>query len=369
MALFLAFTSVVAAPWVLRRLVYGHWRVMSHRRLMSRLVAQEQISPAQASAVELARGRCGRRVTKRFVWRFARALMRLTRLMKSLCRITARWQRRSAWCALLLSVRLCRRVCGRSSAQHFRWLANRVTTSGSSTRACATRQLDFTLYYPPYLNRVSEKLLGSDGELEVPEGTEIELTVTPALADKPEAAAVWSMACVWFWTWVIKANSRDDSWRRSGQYRFALTVDGEEVVERRGHSLTVYPDHPPKVTRRFPDEPLELETATEVEFLVEAQDDHGVAGAELITRMEGSADEVRHPIRTQATRCEYSSPRRIGSSAVRYASGRHLKRVVEMSDNNSVTGPGKGRSRWHPYSSFRSESPFGRVTRKPGSVC
>ena len=51
--------------------------------------------------------------------------------------------------------------------------------------------------------------------------------------------------------------------------------------------------------RRFPEQPLELETAKEVEYLIEAQDDHGIASAELITRMEGSAEEVRRPIKLE----------------------------------------------------------------------
>ena len=59
------------------------------------------------------------------------------------------------------------------------------------------RQLDFTLHYPAYLNRSPEQLLGSDGELEVPEGTEVELTVTPVLHASQRPLRCWSMACAW----------------------------------------------------------------------------------------------------------------------------------------------------------------------------
>ena len=101
------------------------------------------------------------------------------------------------------------------------------------------------------------------------------------------------------------------------------------------------------MTRRFPDQPLELETATEVEFLVEAQDDHGVARAELITRMEGSADEVRHPIELKQLGANIRHQGVLDLEELGMRPGDTLNWVVEMSDNNSVTGPGKGRSRWH----------------------
>ena len=348
MALFAWCAASLVFPWIVRRLVYGRWRVMSHRLLMSRLVAQQQISPAQASAIELARGRVAAGSEQAVRLAISAGGTAFDQIDEEPLHDHRRWQRHSAWGLLLLSWVV---SAGLWSKQRTAFLDGWQTGAQQAAvqRGLAQlRQLDFTLYYPPYLDRVSEKLLGSDGELEVPEGTEIELTVTPALAGKPEAAAVLVDGL----RVVLDVGDQGELKgrflaRRSGQYRFALTVNGEEIVERRGHSLTVYPDHPPKVTRRFPDEPLELETAIEVEFLVEAQDDHGVAGAELITRMEGSAEEVRHPLELKQLGANIRHQGVLDLQQLGMRPGDTLNWVVEMSDNNSVTGPGKGRSRWH----------------------
>ena len=242
--------------------------------------------------------------------------------------------------------------CGLSAAERWQRLAEAWQLGAPQAAAqrgmARLRSLDITLHYPAYLERDVEQLEGSDGELEVPAGTQVELRARLALAEKPEAAAILVEGLrVPLQISPEGLLSGRFLARRTGLYRFALTVDDEEVVERNGHQLTVLPDHPPKVLRVFPDEPLELERTSEVEFLVDGSDDHRIASATLITRMEGSSEEKRLALKLAKPNAAVRHQGVLDLEAMGMRPGDTLNWVIEMADNNDVTGPGTGRSRWH----------------------
>ena len=340
--------ALSALPWFLRRLQRNRWGAVGAREVVARLVASGQLTPAQVSATELAFGRIAAGSDEAVALAIRGGATDLSGVEKEpLYDLGRRWVIGAAglWFVTAVSAAL----TWPSASQRFLDQWSTGAQQAAAQRGLAQlRQLDFTLHYPAYLNRSPEQLLGSDGELEVPEGTEVELTVTPGLARSPEAAALLVDGV----RVVLDVNEGGTLTgrfvaRNSGTYRFALTVGGEEAVEREGHGLKVYPDQPPKVLRRFPEQPLELETAKEVEYLIEAQDDHGIASAELITRMEGSAEEIRRPIKLDRLGANIRHKGVLTLSELGMRPGDTLNWVVEMADNNNVTGPRTGRSRWH----------------------
>ena len=339
---------VLVLPVLGRRLVWKRWGAQDSASLVESLADHRLISAPQASALQLALGRVAAGSPEAIRLALEAGTTKLTTIDEEPLQDLRRVYRVGAWsfaCVMVLTA-------GLVLPHHGQALWDGLQTGSDQAAAqrglAQLRELDFVLRYPAYLNREDEQLTGSDGELEVPQGTQVELKAMPSLERKPEAAAILIDGLR-----VVLSVSEQGALsgqflaRRSGQYRLALTIDNEEVIERRGHGLTVIPDRPPKVTRNFPDEPLELETAKEVEFLVEAHDDHGVASAELITRMEGSADEVRHPITLKQIGANVRHQGVLDLEGLGMRPGDTLNWVVEMSDNNNVTGPGKGRSRWH----------------------
>ncbi|MBF93561.1 MAG: hypothetical protein CMH58_00145 [Myxococcales bacterium] len=225
--------------------------------------------------------------------------------------------------------------------------------------------LDLTLNFPSYLQRDSLHLKGSDGDLELPAGTRVQLRARPETPGKTQAAAVLLEGH------RVGLTVRPDGFiegeflvRRSGYYRLALTVEDQELVEAKGHRLSVIPDHPPKVERLFPKERAELDRPGLVEYLFNADDDHGIKGVFLVYRLEGEADEQRKALGAQGERLPsgayLSRMRRRGSlelEALGMNPGDVLHWCIEVEDNNDVTGPGKGRSSWHEIRIF---DPSGR---------
>ncbi|MDE0881214.1 MAG: DUF4175 family protein [Myxococcota bacterium] len=240
------------------------------------------------------------------------------------------------------------------------WLANDRGTAlaqawGTSSVAAEVQrsmarfsELEVTLLYPAYLGRDDDRLSGSDGELELPQGTRVQLRAQNNLEQTPQAAALLIDGL------RVAMDIDEAGWvsgeflaRRSGVYRLALTVEDEEIVEKSGHRLTVIPDKPPRVVRSFPEEPLELDAAVVVEFLIEASDDHGIASGQIIYRMDGSEEEKSKPLVLARTSTEMRHRGSLDLEALGLRPGDTLNWLVEMSDNNDVTGPGKGRSLWH----------------------
>jgi hypothetical protein len=209
-------------------------------------------------------------------------------------------------------------------------------------------ELEVMLLYPDYLGRDDERLSGSDGEFEVPQGTRVQLRAQSNLEKKPQAAALLIDGL------RVAMEIDDEGWisgeflaRKSGFYRLALTVEDEEIIEKSGHRLSVIPDQPPRVARSFPEEPLELDAPVVVEFLIEASDDHGIASGQIIYRMDGSEEEQTKPLELLRKGAELRHRGRLDLEALGLRPGDTLNWLVEMSDNNDVTGPGTGRSLWH----------------------
>ncbi len=225
--------------------------------------------------------------------------------------------------------------------------------------------LDITLEYPGYLQRENLLLKGSDGDLELPAGTRVKLRAQPETPGKTQQAAVLLEGHrVGLTVHPDGLVEGEFLVRRSGYYRLALTVNDQELVEVKGHRLSVIPDQPPKVERLFPKERVELDTPGQVEYLFTADDDHGLKGVFLVYRLEGEADEQRRPLGLQEERLPSgalaSRLRRRGTldlGTLGMNPGDVLHWCIEVEDNNDVTGPGKGRSAWHEIRIF---DPSGR---------
>lgn len=219
--------------------------------------------------------------------------------------------------------------------------------------------LDITLKYPAYLQREDLLLKGSDGDLEMPAGTRVQLRAQPnAPGPVTQAAVLLEGHRVGLEVLADGQVEGEFLVRRSGRYRLALTVGEQELVEAQGHQLSVIPDEAPKVERLFPKDRVELDVPGVVEYLFSAEDDHGLAGIFLVYRLEGEADEQRRDLVGADGVKSLKRQGELKLDALGMTPGDVLHWCIEVEDNNDITGPSRGRSAWHEVRIF---DPSGRA--------
>ena len=202
--------------------------------------------------------------------------------------------------------------------------------------------LNLTLHFPPHTGREPRVVPNSTGDIEVPEGTRVELTAT-TLEPAREASLRLGDATLP----LALRDGRD----LSGQFvvesalswRFSV-VDprGEVLVENFERKLRIEPDRPPTVTLSLPAEDLELEDLRAVQVAYDARDDFGLSSAAIVIALATDPD---HPERIEQPGVEglrIDGRDEVDLSVIQAQGGDRLMLYVEAYDNNGVAGPQRG---------------------------
>ncbi len=133
-----------------------------------------------------------------------------------------------------------------------------------------------------------------------------------------------------------------------GQYRVLLEDTlGFATRDPLAYTVEVFPDHAPTVDVLEPGEDTAMPRTRLVDIGFIAADDYGVTRATLFHRKTGDADfgRIAVPLGEQRNKREIAVAYRWDLSDMMLFPGNSVEYLVEVADNNVVTGPGTARSK------------------------
>lgn len=212
--------------------------------------------------------------------------------------------------------------------------------------------LDITLHFPDYTGREPARIPSTSGDLRVLPGTEVVIE-TRALMPVEKAFIVFDG----------EERPPDMELSRDGEllrgrliasepirYRFLVTaVGGDRKVEATPRTIEIEPDREPQVELYAPADELEVSDKKRIELAMVAEDDFGLAKAELVWS-DGQTPR-RIPI-DMGPAPEMGKARKSAQSKwlwdladVPLEPGAKISYMVEVFDNDAVSGSKVGRSK------------------------
>ncbi|HZJ70776.1 MAG TPA: DUF4175 family protein, partial [Planctomycetota bacterium] len=131
-------------------------------------------------------------------------------------------------------------------------------------------------------------------------------------------------------------------------YRFLIEDDrGDRHVERVGRRIEIEEDQPPRVELYAPAEELDVSAMKRIELAWTAEDDFGLAKAELVIEAPGATPQRRPLPQALAGEVRRSAQGKFlwDLAEVDIQPGTKVAYHLEVSDNDTVDGPNVGRSR------------------------
>jgi soluble cytochrome b562 len=261
---------------------------------------------------------------------------------------TRQWQGLGALGGGLLVLVLCAALAPRFFSRAFLGLFRAQAEATSLVEKLAepiTYDIELVYKYPDYTGLPAKTVLGTGGEISALAGTQVELK-TRADRDVVQASVVVGSQAQPLAVQDKRALSGTLLVRAPGSYRFRFSdKSGSPVAEGPPIPIAVEADQAPKVTLSAPERELEVDPKGTATLRYEASDDYGLASLELVYRVGNAKVEQRVGLLHE------KSPRRTSGSyawqmpTLHLAAGDRVTYWVEAKDGNTVTGPGKGKSR------------------------
>lgn len=210
--------------------------------------------------------------------------------------------------------------------------------------------IKLTYHFPAYTGLSQRVVEGGDGSLSAVVGTEVEITAqTMEKAEKAEIHLYVGEIAEPQRIAMSIGQSRQLSARlpirENGRYHFAVVQDGDEAIERRGHTIVAIADAHPEISLVAPTADVEVKDNQHLEIVWDAQDDFDVSEVALVIE-KANTEPQRVTILTQSPD---KNQRREGRYQWALAetgllSGGDARFYLEVTDNDTVTGPKKGTS-------------------------
>ena len=201
-----------------------------------------------------------------------------------------------------------------------------------------------TLRYPAYTRRPPATLEGVSGDFTAPKGTEV---VLRARADRAVKAArlVFSSGDAVLGVTPPRGLEGTFVVTQGGRYRLALKdVDGDEVVEEEGHTLTLEPDQPPGVELVEPGADSTVQSNEKLALAWRSRDDFGLGETTLLVRnLRKGGEPLRKPLGSPKDEPKESTGRvTLDVASLDVRPGDRLVVSIEARDNDTVSGPKAG---------------------------
>ena len=208
--------------------------------------------------------------------------------------------------------------------------------------------LDLTLNFPEYSRRAPLQLDSTAGDISALVGTRVAVTarlLVPAASveivlesDDGTATRIPAIA-----TGDLVRSEFGIS--RSGRYRFAVSDSmGRRTLEASARSLEAQADTAPTVQLIAPADSLDVSNLRQIELAFVAEDDFGIAAAELV--WESGADHGKKPVPLMEAAAQRAQGKILWDmSEVSLPAGADVRYWLEVRDTDNVAGPNVGRSR------------------------
>ena len=223
-------------------------------------------------------------------------------------------------------------------------VAPRTSSTPVAQREPITGDIELTYRYPPYTGLSPRTVVGSNGEVSAPAGTEV-LLKTRADREVERAEVVVNGKRLPLQVAGGRELTGSFLLEQAGSYAFVfLSGGGREVARGPDTPVQVQADEPPQVVIQTPGAELEVDPEQEVVLKYEASDDYGVASLELVFRPPGKGEEERVPLphdEGRRTRGRYTWK----LASLKAAPGSRISYRLEAHDNDAVAGKKKGASR------------------------
>jgi len=208
--------------------------------------------------------------------------------------------------------------------------------------------IHLTLHFPAYTGRPVAEIPSSAGDFRAMPGTVVEFRTTALVPtrtarivfgdDEGDDAVVMTAAGDELIAELTVGDAVD--------YRFLIDdPDGGRHVERRPHRIEIDADQAPKVELYAPADELDVTSMKRIELAWVAEDDYGLTKAELVIESPGVPTQ-RRPVPTAAELRRSAQGRFVWDLAeITIEPGTLVAYHLEVSDNDTVSGPNVGRSR------------------------
>ncbi|MBK7537397.1 MAG: hypothetical protein IPI49_18915 [Myxococcales bacterium] len=208
--------------------------------------------------------------------------------------------------------------------------------------------LDLTLNFPEYSRRAPLQLDSTAGDISALVGTRVAVTarlLVPAASveivlesDDGTATRIPAIA-----TGDLVRSEFGIS--RSGRYRFAVSDSmGRRTLEASARSVEAQADTAPTVQLIAPADSLDVSNLRQIELAFVAEDDFGIAAAELV--WESGADHGKKPVPLMEAAAQRAQGKILWDmSEVSLPAGADVRYWLEVRDTDNVAGPNVGRSR------------------------
>jgi hypothetical protein len=208
--------------------------------------------------------------------------------------------------------------------------------------------LTLTLRYPAYMARADEVIAGASGDVTAPRGTEV---IVEGRADiDVSAAAIVLTGGPEELSLQAQVDGRQVRGRFTvaapGAWRFKLTSEGRERLDPAARQILVKADAAPTVRLEHPIADETVQPDDEIKVVYGADDDFGITSVRLVVRRQGSGREpfVQVLAKDLASVKQSAGGGVVAIKDVGARPGEKLALVVEVLDNDTISGPNIGRS-------------------------
>lgn len=221
---------------------------------------------------------------------------------------------------------------------------------GRTEQKIVVADLVITYRYPAYTGRMPRTIHNSDGSLFALKGTQV---VIRARALEPISRATMVINQKKLVPLTIgkdkQAIEGSINLLKPGNYQFRFATVQGNLQRGSIRNIRIQPDHNPKVELRYPKKDLEVKEREEVPIVYRASDDFGVSKVYLVYK-NLSSRRFNKPKKILLK--DFKSPPTKSMQqaswelvALPFGPGDKIAYHIEVHDNDSISGPKKGRSR------------------------
>ena len=132
---------------------------------------------------------------------------------------------------------------------------------------------------------------------------------------------------------------------RDAEFRFELfDAQGRRGGDEQAHHITAVPDAPPKVDFTTPGQDIRAAATNRIDLKLTASDDFGVAGVKIFYHRLGAPELELTAPRLVAKGAELQGETRLDLTPLKLKEFELVAYHAEVRDNNTLDGPGIGRS-------------------------
>ncbi len=215
-----------------------------------------------------------------------------------------------------------------------------------------TGDIELTYSYPAHTRLAQRTVSGTNGEIDVPAGTQVSLRTR---ADRPVTQAQLVVNGISQALAVSGERLLSGSFvvSRPGSYFFRFGPVSHPIVEGPPIAIAMQADAPPHISLEAPAEELEVEPKQIVDLRYQATDDYGLSEIRLVYRLPGGEKEVSLSLRKlDEPMLRLDGTARFDLGPLHLMAGDQVSYALEALDNDDVQGPGLGRSRPHVLKIF-----------------